>query len=546
MRKIYILFVALIFLIFAIFITSSILERNDSVILSENIFTDNQDKLTKNVLEETSSCSGKGIGTANPSAVYCTELGYQYKVVKTKAGEYGVCIFPNKKECDSWDFLKGKCGKEYSYCAKNGYVTITKKDGKNPYSIEYSVCKDKGKELSDVITLMNLNPKIIKGYSTDGLSEPTEIRFLDEIEYTASAILLPSSFDWRNYNGRDFTTPVKDQGICGSCWAFAAVGAVEAAYDINSSNPNLNLDLSEEYLVSGCSSSGNCCQGDETQTLYFIRDYGVPDEQCMEYVDGFGCSCSGEPICENCNYDCSDKTCTDRCPDWENRIKKIKNATYANEYGRSLSNDKMKELMEKGPITIRMIVGIPGNNYWDNSSGVYIYRCSNDAQSQNHGVILVGYNDTGQYWIAKNSFGTNWENSTGGFFNLGYNECGSNRSITYVEMRPDNCQNVFNPDQNDSYPPQKNGVGDACECEGNFDGDLDVDGTDAALFKKDFGRSRMNRPCNSTNPCNGDFTCDGDVDGTDAAIFKQDFGRSAMNNPCPPRPTGAWCNYSLN
>lgn len=98
--------------------------------------------------------------------------------------------------------------------------------------------------------------------------------------------------------------------------------------------------------------------------------------------------------------------------------------------------------------------------------------------------------------------------------------------------------------QEDSYPPQGNNCGDACECEGNFDNDDDQDGSDAAEFKSlCFGRSSFNRPCVNEDPCSGDFTCDGDCDGSDAAKFKEDFGRSLFLNPCPYCPTDPWCDY---
>ena len=48
-----------------------------------------------------------------------------------------------------------------------------------------------------------------------------------------------------------------------------------------------------------------------------------------------------------------------------------------------------------------------------------------------------------------------------------------------------------------------------------------------------------------SHPCNGDFECDGDCDGTDAARFKVDFGRSPFNDPCPSCVVGEWCNYPL-
>ena len=109
----------------------------------------------------------------------------------------------------------------------------------------------------------------------------------------------------------------------------------------------------------------------------------------------------------------------------------------------------------------------------------------------------------------------------------------------------DNCPDNTNVKQCDSYPPGGNGIGDACECEGNFNCtvDQDVDGSDASIFKTDFGRSIILDPCTIASPCNGDFTCDGDVDGTDASLFKADFGRSSLQNPCPICSGGVWCSY---
>ena len=133
----------------------------------------------------------------------------------------------------------------------------------------------------------------------------------------------------------------------------------------------------------------------------------------------------------------------------------------------------------------------------------------------------------------------------------------------------DNCPSVVNPDQAegdgdcignacdpepeaydpsapDSYPPQGNDIGDACDCEGNFNcaADQDVDGSDASIFKADFGRNSMSERCDAGDPCNGNFDCDFDVDGSDASLFKSDFGRSTFSNPCPLCPSGIeWCVY---
>jgi len=131
-------------------------------------------------------------------------------------------------------------------------------------------------------------------------------------------------------------------------------------------------------------------------------------------------------------------------------------------------------------------------------------------------------------------------------FNLCPNDPNNDYDNDAVCGDVDNCPYQPNQNQEDTYPPAGNGLGDACECEGNFNcsADQDVDGSDAALFKTDFGRNSFNRKCVATDICNGDFSCDGDVDGTDAALFKLDFGRNQFNNPCPACVGGgAWCGY---
>jgi rhodanese-related sulfurtransferase len=74
----------------------------------------------------------------------------------------------------------------------------------------------------------------------------------------------------------------------------------------------------------------------------------------------------------------------------------------------------------------------------------------------------------------------------------------------------DQYHDEYDPSVPDNYPQQGNGIGDACDCEGNFNCDADVDSSDAAAFKNDYGRSNLQDPCTSTLACNGDFNCDKD------------------------------------
>jgi exo-beta-1,3-glucanase (GH17 family) len=67
-------------------------------------------------------------------------------------------------------------------------------------------------------------------------------------------------------------------------------------------------------------------------------------------------------------------------------------------------------------------------------------------------------------------------------------------------------------------------------CRGDFDGDLDVDGSDLAVFARQFGHTA----CSLAAPCNGDFDCDGDMDGSDLAVFAADFGRTECPSVIEP------------
>jgi len=107
----------------------------------------------------------------------------------------------------------------------------------------------------------------------------------------------------------------------------------------------------------------------------------------------------------------------------------------------------------------------------------------------------------------------------------------------------DNCPDLYNPGQEDTYPPHGNDIGDACDCEADFDCSGNVDGLDVSAFLGDFARSQVNGPCTVENQCSGDFDCNGAVDAEDVNKFLEDFGRSLYNNPCPPCQAGDWCVY---
>ena len=61
-------------------------------------------------------------GIPNPASFYCQEMGYEVDLRETDQGTQGVCIFPDGNECDEWDFLAGRCSKEWSFCQRQGGV----------------------------------------------------------------------------------------------------------------------------------------------------------------------------------------------------------------------------------------------------------------------------------------------------------------------------------------------------------------------------------------------------------------------------------------
>ncbi len=243
----------------------------------------------------------------------------------------------------------------------------------------------------------------------------------------SSTYAAPSSWDWRNATHNsvtgNWTTVAKNQGGCGSCWDFAAHGALEATINIKSHNPNLDLDLSEQYILS-CYSGGWGCSGSNAYYAYeYMYDHGgtVP-ETCFPYYGSDGISCS------------------DKCGNWQDLLVPISYYGYSYSPGRTALKGY---IYEYGPLCLAFSVYADfysGSPSFD-ENGVYQYDGISGYRG-GHQIVAIGYEDTpgnpdyDGYWICKNSWGETWGPWNDGCFGIAYGECDIEQEAVYVDYDP--------------------------------------------------------------------------------------------------------------
>jgi len=192
-----------------------------------------------------------------------------------------------------------------------------------------------------------------------------------------SDVKIYPSWDWRQWGK---VTSVKNQGKCGSCWAFSATGAVESLWAI--SNHTL-IDLSEQELVDCSSNFGNSgCQGGWMNNAFdFIQQNGLTSEANYPYTATNG----------TCNYTLAAQS----------------NITRIDGYQVPVANSSV--WLEISLLTNPVSVAVQADQkIWQlYKGGVVTKNCGTDLD---HGVLVVGYNSVVQtpYFIVKNSWGTQW------------------------------------------------------------------------------------------------------------------------------------------
>ncbi len=202
---------------------------------------------------------------------------------------------------------------------------------------------------------------------------------------------LASSFNWCSQGG---CTSVKNQGSCGSCWAFATAGVMESAIKIRD---GVGRDLSEQHLVS-CNTNGWGCSGGWWAFDYYV-DQGESDDGAVYEADF--------------PYQAADVGCSPPYPHHE---------TITHWGGASASVSGIKQaIQDHGPIAVAVCVGSAFHDY---QGGVFQTDESSscpDDKPINHGVVLVGWDDSrgsSGAWRLKNSWGSYW--GEGGYMWIGY------------------------------------------------------------------------------------------------------------------------------
>jgi len=250
---------------------------------------------------------------------------------------------------------------------------------------------------------------------------------------------IPASFDPRDQWGEmcPSLSQIRDQGSCGSCWAF---GGSEAFTDraCIQSNGAITIDLSAQDVLSCCQTCGFGCNGGYTsQTWKYFMNYGIVTGGLY---DGVGCRPYSIQPCEHhtdaqSRVQCDDLPFEDT-PACEMTCQSSYSAnSYTNDKVRTASAYKVgssaetrvaeiqTELMTNGPIEVSFTVY---EDFLAYRSGVY-YHVSGESHG-GHAVKMIGWGHDDEsnldYWLIANSWNNDWAED--GYFRIqrGVNECG--------------------------------------------------------------------------------------------------------------------------
>ena len=268
-------------------------------------------------------------------------------------------------------------------------------------------------------------------------SKPSEFRYAHSDA--------PSSMDWRAHGA---VTPVKNQGACGSCWAFSTTGAIEG---INKIQTGSLVSLSEQQLVDCDTEVDMGCNGglmDDAFT-YVVSNGGIDTEADYGYwAWGLPCQTRREhdrPVVTIDGYEDVPVN----------------------------SRDALKKAIANQPVAVAICANSALQFY---HSGVMTDAAC--CQDLNHGVLAVGYEDgddveNGEsHWIVKNSWGVEWGDK--GYFKLAQassqpaGACGIYQAASYPVKEGHSNPQV--PDVCGIFGFTECAIGESCQCDFNLFG----------------------------------------------------------------------------
>ncbi len=237
-----------------------------------------------------------------------------------------------------------------------------------------------------------------------------------------STAALPTSFDWRETG---MVTSVKNQSSCGSCYAFAALGNIEALMLIDGEG---TFNFSENYAKECNFYQSSCGGGTYDYVVNLLSQTGTVLEACNPYI-------------------ASDVACNSSCP----KTKTILDWRIISDDAVPLTDALKQYVFDNGPIYTTMFTGDGTAPSWEteynNYDGSYtMYYSGSDVP--NHAVLIVGWDDALTHaggtggWIVKNSWGTGWGGTCGygaesGYFTIAYGSANIGKYSSYSKAWQD-------------------------------------------------------------------------------------------------------------
>jgi len=223
----------------------------------------------------------------------------------------------------------------------------------------------------------------------------------------------PSSIDWRP----KLVNPIKNQGQCGSCWAFSTVVSLEGQYakltnDLTSFSEQDLVDCVKNVKIPG--SSDTCCDGCQGGLMDYAFQYMIDSQ---DGADDTEASYPYKGRNEACNFDSGSA---------------FKDAKVTGFVDLKTEDELLDATANVGPIS----VAVNANIFWQLYGGGILNPITCNPDKLDHGVAVVGYGtDSDDYWIIRNSWGKTWGEKGYARLLRGKNKCGiANGPPSYPKM----------------------------------------------------------------------------------------------------------------